>query len=79
MTMADRGHSGASPDDVDRAKGPSKGDKDYGGHDAEAEGDAESGVRQPIKSGPPKSSQAPADRPELGEEPVTPGTERLVL
>ena len=53
MTMAERSHSSASPDDIDRAKGPSNGDEDFGGHDAEAEGAAKSGVGQPTQSGAP--------------------------
>ncbi len=73
MTMADRSHSSASPDDIDRAKGPSKGDEDFGGHDAEAEGAAESGVGQAAQAGAPKPRQAPTDRPEVGEKPVRPG------
>lgn len=66
--MADRDSNAASPKDVDRAAGPSHGDQDFGGHDAEAEGSAEAGIGPVRARDRPKPKQAPADRPEIGEE-----------
>jgi hypothetical protein len=65
--------SAAHPDDVDRAAGPTHGNEDFGGHDAEAEGSAKAGVGgQHFKPGAgPK--QVPSDRPEAGEERVPSG------
>jgi hypothetical protein len=58
----------AHPSDVDKAAGPSHGSDDFGGHDAEAEGSAASGVggqKHPPGTGP---KQAATDEPEAGEQ-----------
>jgi hypothetical protein len=57
----------ASPKDVDRAAGPSHGDKDFGGHDAEAEGAADAGMGPKGDHSKPRPKQAPSDHPEAGE------------
>ena len=55
-------------DAVERALGPSHGNEDFGGHDAEAEGAAESGVGVDLGASH-LPVQAPADSPEEGEKP----------
>lgn len=71
-----RSSSTAHPDDVNDAAGPTHGNEDFGGHDAEAEGSAKSGVggqRFEPGAGP---KQAPSDKPEIGEERVPSGQPR---
>ncbi|MBA2934358.1 DUF2934 domain-containing protein [Sphingomonas sp. CGMCC 1.13654] len=68
-----RSSSIAHPDDVDDAAGPSHGNKDFGGHDAEAEGSAESGVGGQHFEPGASPKQAPSDKPEVGEERVSTG------
>lgn len=63
----------ADPGDVDEAAGPSHGNRDFGGHDAEAEGSAAAGVGG--QSFPPgaEPKQAGTDEVAVGEEQVRPG------
>jgi len=56
-------------DAVERALGPSHGDEDFGGHDAEAEGSAQSGVGVDLGDADPPV-QAPTDVPAEGEKPI---------
>jgi hypothetical protein len=56
-------------DAVERALGPSHGNEDFGGHDAEAEVSAESGVGVDLGASLP-SVQVPDDSPEEDEKPV---------
>jgi hypothetical protein len=68
MSAQQRHISAAHPDDIDRAAGPSHGDKDFGGHDAEAEGAAKAGIGPKGDHSRPRPKQAPTDHPEAGEE-----------
>jgi hypothetical protein len=70
---ASAGASSANPDDVDRAAGPSHGDEDFGGHDAETEGAAAAGVGGQKYQPGAEPKQAGTDEPEVGEERVGPG------
>jgi hypothetical protein len=65
------GGSGAHPDDVDHAAGPSRGDEDFGGHDAEAEGAAATGVGGQHYQPGAEPRQVDTEEPEAGEEQVT--------
>jgi hypothetical protein len=67
------GRNESSPDEVDKAAGPSHGNKDFGGHGAEAEGASEAGIGPKGDHSHPRPKQAPTDRPELGEEPAPTG------
>lgn len=63
----------AGPDDVDEAAGPSHGNRDFGGHDAEAEGSAASGVGGQTYPPDAEPKQAGTDEPAVGEERVKSG------
>ncbi len=60
--------SGAHPDDVDEAAGPSHGKKDFGGHDAETEGAAAAGVGGQKHPAGAEPKQAGTDEAEVGEK-----------
>jgi len=68
-----------APDEgaVEHALGPSHGNEDFGGHDAEAEGSARNGVGVDLGAADPPV-QAPTDRPADGEKTVrrSPGMDR---
>jgi len=63
----------AHPDDVDQAAGPSHGDADFGGHDAEAEGAAAAGVGGQTYAPGSEPKQAGTDEPAVGEQPIRTG------
>lgn len=65
--------SAAHPDDVDRSAGPRHGDKDFGGHDAEAEGSAASGIDGQRYEPGAEPRQAGTDESEVGEDRIRPG------
>ena len=56
-------------DEVEPALGPSHGNEDFGGHDAEAEGSSKSGVGV-VLGARDRPVQAPTDKPAEGEKPV---------
>src|ERR1700760_2714484 len=58
----------ARPNDVDRAAGPSHGNADFGGHDAEAEGSAAAGVGRQTYAPGSKPKQAGTDEAAVGEQ-----------
>jgi len=59
----------SAEDAVEHALGPSHGNEDFGGHDAEAEGSAQSGVGVDLGDAD-LPVQAPTDVPEEGEKPI---------
>lgn len=65
--------SAAYPSDVDKAAGPTHGGEDFGGHDAEAEGAAASGVGGQHYEPGTAPRQAGTNEAEVGEHAVRTG------